>query len=499
MSSSEEKPLLSLRNITKQYPAVIANDKINLDVHAGSIHAILGENGAGKSTLMKLAYGVIEPDAGEIYWQGKQVDLRGTSAARKLGIGMVFQHFSLFETLSVVENISLTIPGSRKELAKQITLLGADYELEVNPDASVHSLSVGERQRVEIIRCLMQDLKLLILDEPTSVLPPQHVRSLFDALNKLRDNNVAVLFISHKLEEIRELCDTATILRGGAVTGTVNPNEKTAHELATLMIGHDIPEVKSRPQKELSDQPALILNKVSVVNKDPFGTHLKELDLSVHAGEIVGVAGVSGNGQQELSRLLSGEVIERRLPPDAITIMGQPAAQMDVIARRRLGFAFVPEERLGRGAVPPMALSKNALLTAFEKNMLSKGFLRTGRMERYTNQVVDDFDVRCGGTEASANSLSGGNLQKFIVGREFMLEPKLLFLSQPTWGVDIGAATAIRQRLLDLREAGVAILVVSEELEELFEISIVCMSFGAACCRHHWSLQMSLPTTSANI
>ncbi len=471
MSASDTTPLLSLRNITKQYPSVVANDNINLDVHAGSIHAVLGENGAGKSTLMKLAYGVIQPDQGDIYWQGQRVDIRSTAVARKLGIGMVFQHFSLFETLSVVENISLTIPGNRKVLAKQITDIGRNYELEVDPDASVHSLSVGERQRVEIIRCLMQDLKLLILDEPTSVLPPQHVRSLFDALRKLRDNNVAILFISHKLEEIRELCDTATILRGGCVTGTVNPNEKTTHELATLMIGHDIPAVKARVHQRGSENPMLTLTNLSVKSNDPFGTNLSDIDLSVYRGEIVGIAGVSGNGQQELSRLISGELIDPQLAPDSINMLGSAASQLNAVERRRLGFSFVPEERLGRGAVPPMSLSKNSLLTAFDKGMHTKGFLRRAKMDEYTRQCIDSFDVRCGGVDAEATSLSGGNLQKYIVGRELMLAPRLLFLSQPTWGVDIGAATAIRQKLLDLRDQGVAILVISEELEELFEIA----------------------------
>ncbi len=464
-------PLLSLRNVTKRYPSVIANDNISLDVSAGSIHAILGENGAGKSTLMKLVYGVIEPDEGEIHWQGELADLRSTAAARKLGIGMVFQHFSLFETLSVVENISLTIPGSRKSLAKKISTLGADYSLEVDPEASVHSLSVGERQRVEIIRCLMQDLKLLILDEPTSVLPPQHVSSLFDALRKLRDNDVAILFISHKLEEIRELCDTATILRSGSVTGTVNPNNKTAQELATLMIGHDIPQVEARAHQRDSDNPALQLVDLSLQSNDPFGSDLKHLNLDVYGGEIVGVAGVSGNGQKELSRLISGETKDPSLLPGSIQILGQPVAHLNATARRRLGFSFVPEERLGRGAVPPMSLAKNTLLTAFDKGMHNRGFLKNRRINEYTTQCITDFDVRCGGNDAEAVSLSGGNLQKFIVGRELMLKPKLLFLSQPTWGVDIGAATAIRQRLLDLRDAGVAILVISEELEELFQIT----------------------------
>ena len=269
---SDHPALLSLRNITKRYPAVIANDNIDLDVHSSSIHAILGENGAGKSTLMKLVYGLVQADSGEILWQGKQVKLRNPAAARKLGIGMVFQHFSLFETLTVVENIALTIPGSRQKLAKQIKEIGDRFQLPVNPDAFVHSLSVGERQRVEIIRCLLQDLKLLILDEPTSVLPPQHINALFDALRKLRVSGVAILFISHKLEEIRSLCDTATVLRGGQVTGSVTPSAASAQDLATMMIGHEVPTVKTRSQTQQSDKTLLKLDSVSVSSHDPFGT-----------------------------------------------------------------------------------------------------------------------------------------------------------------------------------------------------------------------------------
>lgn len=465
------QPLLSLRKVTKRYPSLIANDRIDLDVMPGTIHAILGENGAGKSTLMKLAYGVIAADEGEFYWQGQKIGMHTTASARKLGIGMVFQHFSLFETMSVVENISMTIPGKRTDIAQQVRDLGVKYDLVIDPDASVHALSVGERQRVEIIRCLMQDLKLLILDEPTSVLPPQHVQSLFDALRNLRDSGVAILYISHKLEEIRELCDIATILQGGKVTGTVNPREKTARQLATLMIGRNIPQIKARAHKRDTDQPLLKISGLSAVNDDPFGISLTGIDLSVYGGEIVGIAGVSGNGQQELSRILSGEDMPHHLPANTIEMMGQPVANIDVTARRGLGFAFVPEERLGRGAVPPMSLAENTLLTAHDKGMLARGFIRRAAVNSVTTTCIDDFDVRCGGPHASASSLSGGNLQKFIVGRELMLKPRLLFISQPTWGVDIGAATAIRQRLLDMREQGVAILVISEELEELFEIT----------------------------
>lgn len=471
MTAAAKTPLLSLRGVTKRYPALIANDRIDLDVMPGSIHAILGENGAGKSTLMKLVYGVIEPDEGEFFWNGDLIDLRNTATARKLGIGMVFQHFSLFETLTVVENIAMTIPGSRKDLAQRVRDLGALYHLEVDPNALVHSLSVGERQRVEIIRCLLQDLKLLILDEPTSVLPPQHVRSLFDALRKLQADGVAILYISHKLEEINELCDTATILRGGKVTGTVDPNEKTARELATLMIGRNIPHIHPREHQADRTRPALTITGLSARNPDPFLTHLTDIDLTVYAGEIVGIAGVSGNGQQELTRIISGENLLPDLAPDTIRMLDRPAARLGVTQRRKLGFSFVPEERLGRGAVPGMSLLQNTLLTAHDRGMIRRGFVQRGAVADYATTCISQFDVRCGGPRATAASLSGGNLQKFIVGREMLLNPRLLFLSQPTWGVDIGAATDIRQRLIDLRDQGVAILVISEELEELFEIT----------------------------
>ncbi len=463
--------LLSLRNITKRFPSVVANDDISFDVHSGSIHAILGENGAGKSTLMKLVYGLLQADAGEMIWRGQPARLRNPAVARRLGIGMVFQHFSLFETLTVVENISLTIPGRRQDLAQQIREIGERFQLPVEPAAFVHSLSVGERQRVEIIRCLMQDLRLLILDEPTSVLPPQHIGALFDALRKLRDSGVAILFISHKLEEIRELCDTATVLRAGRVAGTVDPTQVSTRELATLMIGHEISTIQAQAAARKSAAPLLELNAVSVASQDPFGTHLKQIDLQVHGGEIVGIAGVSGNGQRELARLISGEQIEKQLPADAIRMMGKPVSKLGAAERRALGFAFVPEERLGRGAVPALTLADNSLLTAFTKGLLKGGFVRRGKTRQYTQRCIDEFDVRCGGIDASAGSLSGGNLQKFIIGRELSLAPTLLFVAQPTWGVDIGAAAAIRQRLLDLRDAGIGILLVSEELEELFEVT----------------------------
>ncbi|AGS24220.1 ABC transporter ATP-binding protein [Rhizobium etli] len=461
-------PLLSLRGISKSYGQVQANQAIDLDLAPGSIHAILGENGAGKSTLMKLIYGVEQPDSGTVAWKGQPLSLASPAEARRAGIGMVFQHFSLFEGLTVVENIRLIVSGKKSELAERVRKLGREFSLEVDPFAHVHSLSVGERQRVEIIRCLMTDPKLLILDEPTSVLPPQAVEKLFETLRRLRDGGVSILFISHKLEEIQSLCDRATILRGGRVTGHVDPREHDAYELARMMIGRDMPEpMPALPLAEGEKRLELIGLDYLV---DPFAVPLSNVSLAVRAGEILGIAGISGNGQSELATLISGETVLPRDQRDQIFMMGRDVGTLDAAARRRLGFAFVPEDRLGRGAVPEMSLALNSLLTAHPLDLVRHGLLDRTRAKCFTSECIRDYDVRTPGPEAEAGSLSGGNLQKFIVGREIMLAPKLLFLAQPTWGVDIGAAAAIRKRLISLRNEGMAIMIISEELEELFEL-----------------------------
>ncbi|MGV3549458.1 ABC transporter ATP-binding protein [Rhizobium sp.] len=462
-------PLLSLRGISKSYGQIHANQAIDLDVAPQSIHAILGENGAGKSTLMKLIYGVEQPDAGTSAWNGQPLSLASPQEARRHGIGMVFQHFSLFETLTVVENIQLVVPGRKADLTTRIRALGEDFGLEVDPLAHVHALSVGERQRVEIIRCLMTDPKLLILDEPTSVLPPQAVEKLFDTLRRLRDRGVSILFISHKLEEIRAICDRATILRGGRVTGNIDPRDHDAHDLARLMIGRDMPEIMpavAMPEGE----KRLELIGLDHTPDDPFAVALSGISLTVRSGEILGIAGISGNGQSELAALISGETTLPRDQSDRIFMMGRDVGRCDAAARRQLGFGFVPEDRLGRGAVPEMSLVLNSLLTAHPLDLLRNGLVDRAKAEAFTADCIRQYDVRTPGPDAEAGSLSGGNLQKFIVGREIMLAPKLLFVAQPTWGVDIGAATAIRQRLIALRNEGMAILVISEELEELFEL-----------------------------
>ncbi len=463
-------PLLRMQGICKVYPTVVANDGVDLSVREGEIHAVLGENGAGKSTLMKIIYGVTHPSAGRIYWRGEETAIQNPAHARSLGIGMVFQHFCLFETLTVCENVALAMsdPPALAQLAQRIVEVSQRYGLPVDPSRHVHALSVGERQRVEIIRCLLQQPRLLIMDEPTSVLTPQAVRVLFETLRRLADEGCAILYISHKLDEIRELCHSATVLRAGRVVGHCHPADETPQSLARLMIGRDLPAC-SHGEAAQGGEVRLRLAGLTREADSQFGVDLKDIHLELKSGEIVGIAGVSGNGQQELLGVISGEIPFAVKYP--IQIMGREAGRMSPGARRRLGLCFVPEERLGRGAVPAMSLADNALLTAaYTQNFVRRGFVAAGKAWSFARSCIEKFDVRCSGPQALARSLSGGNLQKFIVGREILQEPKLLVLAQPTWGVDVGAAAFIRQTIIDLRNRGCAVLVVSEELDELFEI-----------------------------
>src|SRR5205823_332445 len=379
-------PRIELRGITKIYPAVVANKDVSLTALPGEIHAVLGENGAGKSTLMKIIYGVVKPDAGEVRWEGKPVTVANPAHARELGIGMVFQHFSLFETLTVAENVALALSGkpALAPLAKRISEVSERYGLPVDPRRRVHSLSVGERQRVEIIRCLLVDPKLLIMDEPTSVLTPQAVRKLFDTLRQLAAEGRTILYISHKLDEIQALCTNATVLRGGVVTGHCDPRKETAKSMARMMIGRDLPH----PQHGAATPGVARLDLAGLSRKspDPFGIDLVDVNLAVHAGEIVGIAGVSGNGQQELLAALSGEtrIAKRR----QIVLCGAEAGRLGAARRRKLGLCFVPEERLGRGAVPDMSLAENAPLTAHRRGFVKGGLIRFKIVARFAQICI---------------------------------------------------------------------------------------------------------------
>jgi simple sugar transport system ATP-binding protein len=459
---------LELIDISKQYPAVKANDGVRLCVEPGEIHAVLGENGAGKSTLMKIIYGAVRPDAGEIVWDGREVEIRNPQEARSLGIAMVFQHFSLFDTLTAAENVWLGLDKSWSlaDVTRRIAEVAGVYGLDVDPLRPVHTLSVGERQRVEIVRALLTKPRLLILDEPTSVLTPQAVQALFVTLRKLADEGCSILYISHKLDEIRALCHRCTVMRGGKVTGVVDPRHESNASLSRLMIGAEPPQLhheKAQPGAQVLEVRALSLPRLGA-----FGADLEAISFEVRQGEILGVAGVSGNGQQELMAALSGE--DDRSPPDTIRLFGKPIGGHSPRRRRDEGLHFVPEERLGRGAVPSISLSQNTLLTRTEA-VAPFGWIRVRRTADLARHLIERYNVKAGGPDATAKSLSGGNLQKFIVGREIDAGPKLLIVSQPTWGVDVGAAAQIRGALLALRDAGCAVLVVSEDLDELFEIS----------------------------
>jgi ABC-type uncharacterized transport system ATPase subunit len=470
-SPSAERPLLQAIGIVKRYGTFLAVDAIDLDLFPHEIHAVLGENGAGKSTLVKIIYGLIQPSAGELRWIGKKVELTGPSEARALGIGMVFQHFSLFDNLTVAENVALGLDGSERfsAMSARLAQVSRDYGLPLDPKREVWRLSVGERQRVEIVRMLMQNPKLFILDEPTAVLTPQEADQLFVVLERLRSEGRAILYISHKLDEVKRLCDTATILRGGKKVATCDPRRETAASLVRMMVGAEVGEVRA-PSGRKTTVPRLVVQNLSLAPDDPHGVHLKNVSFDVKGGEILGIAGVAGNGQDELFAALSGE---RRAPGNGdVMIDGNGAGTLGITERRRLGAAFVPEERLGHGTAPRMKLSENALLTGHAASgMVKRGFINRPAMLATVDKTTKAFDVRKAKRDPESVSLSGGNLQKFVVGREILREPGVLVVSQPTWGVDAGAAATIRQALLDLSSRGAAVLVISQDLDELAEIA----------------------------
>jgi general nucleoside transport system ATP-binding protein len=479
--TAENFPQLEARNIVKQFGTLQANDDVSLRVMPGEIHAFLGENGAGKSTLVKMIYGALQPTSGEFYWQGKRVNLANPAEARKLGIGMVFQHFSLFEALTVAENIALAIDGpfDLAGLSKRISQVSGEYGLPIDPVAVVGDLSVGERQRIEIVRCLLQNPKLLIMDEPTSVLTPQEAEQLFVVLKRLAAQGCAVLYISHRLEEVKGLCTAATILRHGKVVASVDPRLESAGSLARLMVGAEVQAVK-HSRVFMRGRDRLVLNDLSLVGDGAFAVALKNISLKVYASEVVAIAGVAGNGQGELFAALSGE---RLLKSSAMLLAdGVEIGHLDVNARRKAGMAFVAEERLGHGAVPNLPLSTNMVLTrhADNKAIAHRGLVNRAQADLAKERIVSTYDVRKGKADPEARALSGGNLQKFVMGRELDRKPGILIVNQPTWGVDAGAAAAIRQALVDLARTGSAVLVISQDLDEIFEIAdrIAVMSRG---------------------
>jgi len=476
---NENSPyLIELRGMTKTFPGVLANDGVDLKIKPGEIHALLGENGAGKSTLVKMIYGILKPDAGTIFFNGRQVEIDSPAQARDLGIAMVFQHFSLFDSLSVVENISLGMKKAVKldKLAGEITEISRRYGLPLDPNRHVYTLSVGERQRIEIIRCLLQEPQLLVMDEPTSVLTPQEVKKLFSTLNRLADEGLAILYISHKLDEIKALCHHATILRLGRRVARVNIDTESTSSLAMMMMGEELEKIE-RPPKATAGEVRLKVTKLDMPAADSTGISLTDIHLEVRAGEIVGIAGVAGNGQDELLRALNGE--ESCQSGGCIIIENLHSGKLGPNARRKAGLASVPEKRLGHGAIPDMDLVDNAFMTGFQRmGLLARGLINYPKTRNFAHKVIADFSVKTSGSGVPANSLSGGNLQKFIIGRELTQQPDILIVSQPTWGVDAGATQTIRKSLRRLADKGAAVLIISQDLDELMEMSD---RIGAIC------------------
>ena len=476
VAASGASPLLAVRSLTKLFGSFAACNAIDLEVRPGEIHALLGENGAGKSTLVKMLFGVLAPTSGQILWKGRPVVISSPGVARRIGIGMVFQHFSLFEALTVAENIALSLPPgiSLGKVAEEASRLSELYGLPLDPKAHVADLSVGERQRIEIVRALLQNPDLIILDEPTSVLTPQEADRLFETLAKLKAEGRSVLYISHRLEEVQRICDRATVLRHGKVTGACDPRAETPASLARMMVGSDV-AVVSAAQVAAKGDVLLETRNLSVPARSPFAVSLKNVCLEVHAGEILAIAGVAGNGQSELFDALSGEFPVA--DAGAVSIRGRPVGALGISARRLLGAGFVPEERHGHAAVPSLPLSDNLVLARNQSDRRSflgggvLGIIRHAAVRLASQRISQTMDVRKSGEDPAAGSLSGGNLQKYIVGRELDRQPAVLVVNQPTWGVDAGAASRIRQALVDLARSGSAVLVISQDLDEIFEVA----------------------------
>ena len=470
--------MLELRNITKRFGDVLANDKVNIVVKPGTIHAIVGENGAGKSTAMRIAYGFYTADSGEILIDGQVRKISTPHDAIALGVGMVHQHFMLVDTMTVAENIVLGAePGNEVSLdltkaASEIRKLSEEFKLAVNPNAFVENLSVGQQQRVELLKALYRHARLLILDEPTAVLTPQEVEEFFAILRRMRGQGKTVIIITHKLSEVLAISDEVTVMRDGLVVGRVQTKETDAAELARLMVGREV-LLRVEKTEGQAGPPQLSVRNLSITHKDG-SKRLDNVSFEVRQGEILGIAGVEGNGQTELMEALAG-LVEASLLSGEIRFGDQDLTREGARIRRELGIAHIPEDRHRRGLLLEFSLAENSILgvhyrkpvVAYTGNIL----LDTEAIRRRTDEIIENFDVRPANPELPARALSGGNQQKLIIGREFKVQPKLLLVSQPTRGVDIGAIEFIHRKLVALRDSGCAVLLVSAELEEVTSLS----------------------------
>jgi len=463
---------VEMRNIVKRFPGVLANNAVCFEVKAGEVHALLGENGAGKSTLMRQLYGLYRPDEGEILIDGQPRSFHSPADAIRAGIGMIHQHFMLIPTLTVTENVALGLKSSRaprldlEVVAKRITELAGAYGLKIDPSAYVWQLSVGEQQRVEIIKALYRGAGIIILDEPTAVLTPQEVNDLFVTLRRMVKEGHGLVFISHKLNEVMAISDRVTVLRDGALIGTCPTGEITRDGLVKMMVGREVKALAAQPIK--AGEVRLKISGLRAMG-DRQAEMLRGIDLEIQAGEILGIAGVSGNGQRELAQCLSGL---RKVSAGTIHLDGQEITHMPLLKRMAAGQAYIPEERMRDGAIREFSVQENLFLRDHAAPQFTHGiFLDFARMSARTREVIRAYSVKTPGIDTPIKNLSGGNIQKLIMARELSRRPKVLIAAQPTRGVDIGATEYIHQRLLEQREAGTAILLISEDLDETRTLS----------------------------
>jgi simple sugar transport system ATP-binding protein len=472
---------LEMRGITKTFPGVVANDNVNFDVNAGEVHALLGENGAGKSTLMKILYGLYPPDSGEILLNGQPVDIHSPSDSIGHGIGMIHQHFMLVDNLTVAENVALGLKSTREprldldRVTARINELAENYGLNLNPEAYISQLAVGQRQRVEIIKALYRGAALLVLDEPTAVLTPQEVDELFVIFRQMAKDGHALIFISHKLDEISALTDRVTVLRDGKVIGTRLTAEVTKGDLALMMVGREVSLERERPEAT-AGQVRLKLENVNAVNEQ--GTPiLRKISLEVRSGEILGVAGVSGNGQKPLAEVIAGL---QSVASGQITLEGRPVANLPPSEMIEAGLSYIPEERMHDGAIKDFSVAENLILQDHVWRPYSNGvFLDFKVIDQHAQEMIRDFNVKTPSAETPVRNLSGGNIQKLILARELARKPRVLIAAQPTRGVDIGATEYIHNQLLEQRAEGLATLLISEDLDEVRALSDrIAVMFG---------------------
>ena len=459
---------LKISNVTKIYPGCVANDDVSLEFNSGKIYALLGENGAGKSTLVKILSGVIIPDEGKIYLNENNLKLNSPLDAKKNDIGMVFQHFNLFETLSVFENLIIDSDEQRESVREKIDAIMKKYNFSIDLDIPVLNLSAGQKQKVEIIRCLIRSPKVLIMDEPTSVLTEQETSELFLSLKKFSEEGILIIYITHKLKEVMQLCDEVAVMRRGKLVSVSEIKNENIESLANKMVGQNLKTIKKKKAKTSSDQLIKITN-LNFTSEDPFETNLMDINFSVNRGECLGIAGISGNGQSELFQVLSGEIISEK---NSIEFNNNYIGDLSPQERREYLMAFSPEDRLEQAAIPQMKIFENVALNNFKSsNFFNNGLINENKIKEHSKKIISDFNVNTDNIELKSQFLSGGNLQKLIIGRELITSPDLLICFNPTWGLDVGAINYIHETLIKINEQNKSIILISTDTDELLKLS----------------------------